>query len=354
MASPSQPVLARPALMRRTDIRQSERKPGASRAFAGVSTRPGDHPHQHASSFAAIGSNRYRNPINRVFVFRSLQESALPTHPPLFVIGAPRSGNTLVRRVLMASGQIYIPPETYVFGEIIARWPRWFALSWREKVWMVCAYFDRHPHRDDMEIGSLSPFAELACALPRSQQNLRSLYDCLYAFMAREHGFTEQRWGDKTPWNTYYLHHIVKKYPDAQYLYLVRDGRDVIASQVKAGFGSLLEAANRWVEANSSCLNTLNNKRLSTMTVRYEALVTAPVTSFEAIYNWAGLSFQQRFLEEVPARLADVGRLDHHAQVMRPITDSSIGRWKETMSESDVTSLPPAFLSMLTRNGYRV
>ena len=51
------------------------------------------------------------------------------TTEPLFIIGAPRSGNTLTRRVLMASGQIYIPPETYVIGEILSRWPKWRGLT---------------------------------------------------------------------------------------------------------------------------------------------------------------------------------------------------------------------------------
>jgi hypothetical protein len=278
----------------------------------------------------------------------------MAAHPPLFIIGAPRSGNTLTRRVLMASGQIYIPPETYVFGEIIARWPRWFGLSWREKVWLVCAYFDRHRHRDEMEIESFSPLAQIAVALPPKQQNLRTLYDCLYAFMAREHGFTDQRWGDKTPWNTYYLPQIVKTYADAQYLHLVRDGRDVVASQVKAGFGDLQGAAQRWIEANDACLKAMKNKRLSALTVRYEDLVTSPQVVFEQVFAWAGLSFEPRFLHEVPARLGDVGRREHHAQVMQPISATSIGRWRETMSDSDVAALPVAFGAMMIRLGYSV
>ncbi|MEM6666163.1 MAG: sulfotransferase, partial [Pseudomonadota bacterium] len=171
---------------------------------------------------------------------------------PLFIIGAPRSGNTLTRRVLMASGQIYIPPETYVIGEIITRWPKWRRLTWREKVWMVCAYFDRHDHRDDFEIESFTPFAREVEALPEDQQTLPHLYDELYAFMARSHGFTEARWGDKTPWNTMHLKTIVKMYPDAYYLHLKRHGLDVVASQMKADMRDLTGSAERWVAANQA------------------------------------------------------------------------------------------------------
>jgi protein-tyrosine sulfotransferase len=315
--------------------------------------------HDKDVRFAEIVSTRYQRCLQRssprdlIFSFETCVNFPVQTpRSPLFIIGAPRSGNTLTRRVLMASGQIYIPPETYVFGEIIARWPRWFGLSWREKVWMVCAYFDRHRHRDELEIESFSPFAEIAGALPRKQQSLRDLYDCLYAFMAREHGYTDQRWGDKTPYNTYYLPQIVKKYPDAQYLYLVRDGRDVVASQVKAGFGDLQEAAQRWVDANEACLAALKNKRLSALTIGYEELVTSPQAVFERIFGWARLGFELRFLDEVPARLGDVGRREHHAQVMQPITAGSIGRWRETMSDGDVAGLSPVFGATMTRLGY--
>ena len=120
--------------------------------------------------------------------------------PPLFIVGAPRSGNTLTRRVLMASDQIYIPPETYVLGEILSRWRKWGGLNWRERVFLFCAYFDRHNLFADLEIDSLTPFAKQACALEKRKQTRQHLIDLFYAFMTREHGYTAPRWGDKTPW----------------------------------------------------------------------------------------------------------------------------------------------------------
>ncbi|WP_213268745.1 sulfotransferase [Hyphomonas sp.] len=272
--------------------------------------------------------------------------------PPLFIIGAPRSGNTLTRRVLMASGQIYIPPETYVFGEIISRWSKWHRLTWREKIWLACAFFDRHPHRADFEIDSFTPLTKALEDAPKDQRTLRHFYNALYAFMAKEHGFTSDRWGDKTPWNTYHLKDIVKAYPDAWYLYLKRDGLDVVASQVKADMRDIRSSAQRWVDANTACLQHLKNTDRPPLTISYEDLVTEPEDVFRRIFAWAGLSFEPGHLIRVPERLADVERHAHHAAVTRPITPDSIGRGRASLTAEQLADLPSGFYEMMERLGY--
>lgn len=273
--------------------------------------------------------------------------------PPLFIVGAPRSGNTLTRRVLMASGQIYIPPETYVIGEIIERWPRWFWLSWREKVWLLCAYFDRHKHRADLDIESFSPFADDAITWPKAHQTLPALFDALYAFMGREHGYPAARWGDKTPWNTMHLRAIVRRYPQAWYLHLIRDGRDAVASQIKADMRDMSGSAERWVVANRACLKHLP-KGPRTLAMRYEDLVRDPEESFARIFDWAGLRFEPRFLTEMPQKLGDVGVHAHHAQVLRPITPDSIGKWRQSLSPEALTQLSPEFRKMMAELSYEM
>lgn len=269
---------------------------------------------------------------------------------PLFVVGAPRSGNTLVRRVLMASGQIHIPPETYVLGDIIKAWPRWLILTWQQKVWLFCAYFDRHPHRDEIDIASLGPFADEAAAWPKKDRNLRTLVDGFYRFCAREHGFTEQRWGDKTPWNTMHLDTIARFIPDAQFLQLIRDGRDCIASQVKADMRDISESARRWIQANEACERVL--PRRDSLAMRYEDIVKEPEASFAKIFEWAGLTFEKRFLTEIPVRLGDVTMLDHHSAVLAPITPASIGKWRSTLTDADIAALPPKFHDRMEKLGY--
>lgn len=272
------------------------------------------------------------------------------TQSPLMIVGAPRSGNTLVRRVLMASGQIYIPPETYVMGRLIKSWPRWSVLPWTEKVWLFCAYFDRHRHRDELDVESLSPFADDAAGWPRGRRTLGDLFDGFYRFLGQEHGFPAERWGDKTPWNTMNLKQISTFFPKAQYLKLVRDGRDSVASQLRADMRDLDEAAYRWVQANKACQRFL--KPENTLSMRYEDIVTNPEESFARIFAWAGLDFEERFLTEVPPRLGDVTMRDHHAAVLEPITPRSIGNWSRSLSPEQVAGLSPDFHAMMAHYNY--
>lgn len=274
------------------------------------------------------------------------------TASPIFIIGAPRSGNTLTRRVLMASGSLYIPPETYVVGEIVEAWPRWRRLDWRERAWLFVSYFERHPHFADFEVDGLGPLAAELETLGQTDRSLRVCFDRFYAYMARAHGFTPARWGDKTPWNTVHLSVIMRAFPDAQFLYLSRHGLDAVASQVKADMRDVQGSAQRWVEANTACLKALKKAPQRVIQVSYETLVREPERVFADIYAWAGLAFEPAMLTRVPEQLGDVGRLDHHAAVTRPITPDSIGRWRESLTHSDLAALGRDFWDMMGRLGY--
>ena len=271
--------------------------------------------------------------------------------PPIFIVGAPRSGNTLLRRVYMASGQIYIPPETYVVGELIRRWPKWLLLSWREKVWLFCAYFDRHKHRNDLDVESLSPFADAAIDWPREEQKLSNLLNAFYVFLAEQHGYTTERWGDKTPWNTMHLDKIVPFFKQAMYLHIIRDGRDVVASQIAADMRGVKESVDRYVSANLACEKHLKNAT-KVIRIHYEDLVSTPEETFRRIFEWSGIDFDPDFLNKVPKKLGDVEVLSHHAKVLQPISPSSIGKWKQKFSVHEVEGFGDSFHQQLKKYGY--
>ena len=269
---------------------------------------------------------------------------------PLFVIGSGRSGNTLVRRVLLASGQIFIPPETFVLGDLIEGWHQTRLLPWRKRVWLFCAHFEKHQHFDTFNLPNLNQFALEAEDL--KPQTLRALIEAFYLFLARQEGSTATRWGDKTPWNTHHLPAIASQFPMASFVWLVRDGRDVVSSYVSAGlYEDLPGAARRWVEANRACAKFAAwCPRL--LKVRYEDLVTTPEAGFGRLFDWAGLEFRPEMLESRPDRMGDVEALAHHANVQQSINASSVGKWKEKLGQAELDALPESFWTEMTAQGY--
>jgi len=279
-----------------------------------------------------------------------LRLTSARTDAPLFVIGSGRSGNTLVRRVLMASGQIHIPPETFVLGDLIDLWPRTALLSWRERVWLFCAHFEKHRHWPTFELPNLDEFAAEARHLrPR---RLRPLIEAFYFYLARKNGSTARRWGDKTPWNTYHLPAIGHMFPHARYLWLVRDGRDVALSYRDAGLiADLPGAAQRWCEANAACARFARWSR-NVLQIHYEDIATEPDRAFRRMFDWADLTYSADYLTARPTALGDVEQLDHHAQVARAISTGSVGKWRAAPDAGALSTLPPAFHDCLARLGY--
>lgn len=115
-------------------------------------------------------------------------------------------------------------PETFVLGDIIESWSRLQALLWREKVWLFCAHFEKHPQFADFGLVNLNDFA--AEALGLTDRSLPALIAAFYRHLARADHSGASRWGDKTPYNTFHLPALRAAFPDAQFLWLVRDGRD--------------------------------------------------------------------------------------------------------------------------------
>ncbi|TYB89509.1 sulfotransferase [Oceaniovalibus sp. ACAM 378] len=289
-----------------------------------------------AASLAALRLGRYRG------------DGA----PPIFVIGSGRSGNTLVRRVLTASGEIYIPPETYVLGEIIEIWPRTALLPWREQVWLFCAYFEKHSEFSTFGLTNLDDFAARAVALPAAERTLRQLIDAFYLHLAKAQDAPTGRWGDKTPYNTHHLPAIGTLYPEAKYLWLVRDGRDVALSYVEAGlYPDLLGAADRWTRANRACLS-FARRGLDVRQQGYENLVTDPETAFADLFQWAGLEFAPDMLTILPGPMGDVEQRRHHEKVRRPISAASAGRWRGQLKPADLSTLPDDFWQVMHALGY--
>ena len=276
------------------------------------------------------------------------------TPQPLFMIGSGRSGNTLMRRVLMASGAIYIPPETYVVGQIIEAWQRSSLLPWRQRVWLFCAYFEQHSEFGTFGLSDLKDFANEAAKLPRKDRSLRTLFDTFYRYLGRQSGSDALRWGDKTPFNTYHLPAISKLFPDAQYLWLVRDARDVALSYVASGmYPDLRTAAERWCDANAACKHLASGGH-DVRRQTYEALVSEPEDQFRGVFDWANLPFSTDVLTAHVPAMGDVDIRDHHQNVKNPISASSIGQWRERLSEQEHIDIKTICGPQLREFGYDV
>jgi hypothetical protein len=154
--------------------------------------------------------------------------SSPPSKRPIFVIGAPRSGTTLLRYALCAHPHIYIPPESNFMTRFLAYPPK-RPLSQAASVRLVNEVLDYKVFFRDWHERRPDP-AAFVKRLP--DRRPATLLHALYRAYARQHG--ARRWGDKSPIYADHVSGLATLFPSAQFVHIMRDGRDVALSMLKA------------------------------------------------------------------------------------------------------------------------
>jgi len=242
----------------------------------------------------------------------------------VFLIGSPRSGTTLLARMLGAHSQVHAPAEPHLLTGLAH-------LGYFEKV-------DAAPY--DPIITQLG-LRELVAALPGREQDyldsLRAHTDDLYGRLLAPTG---KRWLlDKTPAYALVLDFIAKLYPRARYVVITRNPLAAWSSQVDSFFDGYPEAAerlspllDRYVPAIARFLRERPVERVH---VRYEDLVQDPEGHLRRIAEGIGLPFEPAMVDYGEAGQAaaarGLGDPVQAAQAGRATTDS-LEKWKQSLA----------------------
>jgi hypothetical protein len=192
---------------------------------------------------------------------------------PIFVVGAPRSGTTLLRSMLDAHPNICCPTwETGVF----------------EKFAMV-VNGDFTERRTDIP------------NLPIERDDLlawcRQSADDLMSRLISASG--KPRWAEKTPAHVFCIDLIHEIYPNAQFIHIVRNGRDVVRSLQSMPWAprEIRWSCHRWVASVAAGRDAGRRlpKELYTE-VRYEDLTREPESTIRQLCDYLGEPFEPRML----------------------------------------------------------
>jgi Sulfotransferase family len=202
---------------------------------------------------------------------------------PVFLIGAERSGTTLLRLMLDCHPEIAWPCEF----DFALDWPAARSSEWPDLIdyWGALAE-SRQARASRVVIRAELDFPRL----------VRSLFDQLAARTRKKIcGVTAHR----------HFGRILELWPDARFIYLLRDGRDVARSHAETGWaGNVWAAASVWREAESDwrqlCAKLPAERRLE---LRYEALVRDPQRELTRICDFLDVTYSPEMLE-YPARPA--------------------------------------------------
>jgi hypothetical protein len=288
-----------------------------------------------------------------------------PRGPMPVVVGVPRSGTTLLAVMLDSHPRIAMPPETAFLTELgrldgLAgdALERGFVELVTTDRWGVSNWNDLGLDKGELaqRLRELTAFSVGA--------GLRVLFG-MYADRAGKALF-----GEKTPADATHMPRIASFLPEARFIHIVRDPRDVVLSLAKTSAGAGVQSsAQTWVDmigAARAASRGLDHYH----ELRYEDLLDDPERKLREICAFLDLDFDARMLdygasgERHVAHLGDrmtpdgramvpkALRARIHENLARPIRKDRVGQWRNGMGDEDRATVEAIAGPLMRELGY--
>jgi Sulfotransferase family len=276
---------------------------------------------------------------------------------PIFVVGHPRSGTTLLRMILDAHPRIVIPPEGHLVSLLRRAERKYGKLEQPENFELLIDRVLAKKRMAEWKI-DLDEARRRCLAGPHTPGGV---FASLMSMWTDRTG--KPRWGEKTPGTYRFLPEVNRWFPDCQVLHIVRDGRDVAVSCLTPPFsdqydkGNVYEVAVRWRDAirrGRHAGGMLGAHRY--LELRYEDLTAAPEAVVRAICQFLGeefvpemLRFHEKSKDKVPR-----GEQSYHQRLSNQVDTQRVERWRKDVNEDFVLGFEGIAGKELEENGYRL
>lgn len=272
-----------------------------------------------------MGAPRFLKDISTAVGLGHPADSFAATPPsaldPIVLGGCGRSGTTLLRMMLDSHRRICCGPESSVF------------------------------RRRALDPGALAD----RFGFPRDA--VRPIYEASRSRTAFIEGFAalcmqragKQRWAEKTPRNISRIGEIFRCFPQARFVHVLRDGRDVASSlrthpRHRVDNGRLVEldtwkpiagCARRWRADIEGSRRWWGDPRFHT--VRYEDLVLNPRPVLERLMVFIGEEWDEAMLTHatVDSPFRDATRFAQNPEALGVLSTASLSRWQRDLDARD-------------------
>jgi hypothetical protein len=251
---------------------------------------------------------------------------------PIFV-GSGRSGTTLVQAIFSAHSELAITHESMFVPRLASHQ---YVIDGRFQIDRFIRDLERIPDFNRLAINEQGLRTRLAAVSPT---NYSDAVRAVFAQYATQHG--KVRYGDKSPGYVLHMERLAVLFPEARFVHVIRDGRDVALSYVDRSFGpsDIPEAALFWkrrVRAGRDAGRQLGPDRYKEL--RYEDLIESPDQKVRELCSFLDLDFEPGMLtyfeqgEDVQAATADPSA--HQALRLPPTR--GLRNWRDEMTVSEL------------------
>jgi len=249
---------------------------------------------------------------------------------PFFVLGAARSGTTMLRLMLNRHSRLAIPFESHFLRRVLEELTTHRPLETAEVLRMA----DIVTAERNFQTWHLDAAQVRQELIRRAPAPLAQLVDVLYRMEIAPSG--KPRWGDKTPYYYICWRQLMGLFPGSRLIHIIRDGRDVNLSLEKVGWHgpTASDRARYWqqrVEMAQAAARELGPER--NLIVRYEEVVLNTRATLELICDFLKEEFEPMMLNFFTDAAAHICDIDGHVhqKVQRAPRPEDVSRWRREM-----------------------
>ncbi len=263
---------------------------------------------------------------------------------PVFVVGYARSGTSLTCRLLRRYLKVSFGTESQFIIRYHRRLAAYGDLECDANMQQLILDISRERFFTRSAANWGFVFAPYAAFTTLESRSYRAVLDAIFGQLAAHNGMV--RWGDKTPQYINHLPTLLELYPDAQFVHVLRDGRDVALSLRHTTFGpkNACETALAWTRAVTrvrTFADTLPPRQF--VEVRYEELIDRPADVLMRLADFLGIDDTD-------------GKLSAYIStcVRGEVRSDNSGKWRTTMRAREVERFEALAGRVLRADGYEL
>jgi hypothetical protein len=267
----------------------------------------------------------------------------------ILILGAQRSGTSLLSRMLNQHPEIGVPQESHVYNHFYDIRYLYGDLALRRNQRLLL--------KDIVSFGDVrlwSPALDIEDVDRNiSGSGFGAVVDAMMRSWASKQG--KSSWGEKTPSHIDFVDPILGHFRDIKVVHIVRDPRDVCLSMIRARFGpkNHFAAAIAWSKYLSK-VRDLKERYAKTkiIEVRYEELLASPETVLKDLCTRLGVEYVDamlQFYDDEHPYNTDKTNLEN---LRRTLMIDNTGKWRREFSERAIATIECIAEVSMTEYGY--
>lgn len=254
------------------------------------------------------------------------------THKQLFISGPPRSGTTLLELILMSHSDICITPENYCLENIFKN----KSLFFNHKI--IDPNILIEILKKDKKLNNWPKFKldDFLRQYPIDEKTkVDQLINNMFIFYADSFGKKKVKYigNKKGLYATGYGSFVKKIFPEAKFIYILRDPKDVVYSIIKnLNEKSVINAAFRCYYVHKYIAKMKKRYDKDILIIRYEELTKLPYKVLQNVCEFLSIKYEINMINffkfNKNSELLIYEKRNIHKNTTKPIDTQYTGQWK--------------------------